>query len=97
MGALRRNNLEGVDECSVILMDVVLGHAAHPDPASELAPVIASATKPVVVALVGTRDDPQGYERTAEALAGAGAVVHASNAAATREAVALVVEAGRGR
>ena len=74
------------DDCAVVLLDVVLGHGAHPDPAVELAEVIAASSTPVVVSLVGTRDDPQDLEAQAETLAAAGAVVHASNAAATREA-----------
>src|SRR6185369_1108153 len=51
--------------CRAVLLDVVLGHAAHPDPAAELAPAIRAARdRPepldIVVALVGTPDDPQG-------------------------------------
>jgi FdrA protein len=52
--------------------------------------LISAADTPVVVSLIGTRDDPQGLESTAERLVAAGAVVHASNAAAAREAVAIV-------
>lgn len=83
----------------VVLLDVVLGHAAHPDPAAAHAPAIRDALAAarsagraldVVVSLVGTRDDPQGLERQAEALASAGASVHASNAAATRVALDLL-------
>ena len=48
----------------VILLDLVLGHGAEPDPASLLGPVIADARKdraiPVIVSLVGTDLDPQG-------------------------------------
>lgn len=80
------------DDCAVVLLDVVLGHGAHPDPADELAPLLESSPTPVVVALVGTRDDPQGLEGTAERLAAAGAIVHASNAAAAREALGLLAE-----
>ncbi|WP_246222657.1 hypothetical protein [Phytoactinopolyspora limicola] len=83
-------------ECAVVLLDVVLGHGAHPDPAAELAPAIARARAggngsgpAVVVGLVGTDDDPQGLDRQATALAEAGASVHLSNAAAAREAVRL--------
>ena len=64
--------------------------APHPDPAGDLAAVIDGAATPVMVSLVGTRDDPQGLEAQARRLAEAGAVVHASNAAATREALSLV-------
>ena len=43
---------------------------------------------PVVVSLTGTANDPQGYASVTEVLAGAGASVFLSNAAATRHAVA---------
>ncbi len=79
-------------DCAVVLLDVVLGHGAHPDPAAELAEVIRGAQTPVIVTLVGTRDDPQGLDSQAQTLAEAGAVVHASNAAATREALSLLTE-----
>ena len=83
--------------CGVLLVDLVLGHGSHPDPAGELADAIRSArvtahesgrALPVVVSLTGTDGDPQGYARTAEILAGAGASVFLSNAAAARHAVA---------
>ncbi|KWX00748.1 FdrA family protein [Carbonactinospora thermoautotrophica] len=73
----------------VVLLDVVLGHGAHPDPAADVAEVIRGATLPVVVALVGTEADPQGLARQARTLCGAGAYVFASNASAARHAVAL--------
>ncbi|RIQ18807.1 hypothetical protein DY240_20725, partial [Jiangella rhizosphaerae] len=85
--------------CGVVLLDVVLGHGAHPDPAAELAPAIVRARNvagargrdlAVVVALVGTADDPQGLEEQARALRDAGASVHLSSAAAARAAIALV-------
>ena len=78
---------------AAILIDVVLGHAAHPDPAAELAMPIKAAIEKhgvsVVVALIGTRDDPQGLTRQAETLVEAGAHVHQSNAAAARHALAF--------
>jgi len=74
----------------VLLLDVVLGHGAEPDPATELARSIAGIAQPVVIALVGTSTDPQGLAAQAERLAAAGAEVHLSNAAATRRAVELV-------
>ncbi len=76
--------------CAVVLLDVVLGMGAHPDPASDLAAVISRYDGPVVVSLVGTRDDPQGLEEQAVRLVEAGAVIHASNAAATRHALTFV-------
>jgi FdrA protein len=76
--------------CGVVLLDVVLGHGAHPDPAAELAPSIAATDVPVVVSLIGTAGDPQGLERQAALLCDAGAAVFASNAEAARHAVQLV-------
>jgi FdrA protein len=90
--------------CAVLLLDVVLGYGAHPDPAHSLAPAIAQARErasadgrdlAVVVSLTGSRDDPQGRDTTAGALAATGASVHLSNAAAARTAVALIAGAGQ--
>jgi FdrA protein len=83
----------------VVLLDVVLGHGADPDPATAIAPAIRMAQDRatdrgdrlvVVVSLCGTRDDPQDLQRQANRLADAGAVVHLSNARAARAAVELV-------
>jgi len=89
---------------AVIMLDVVLGHGAHPDPAAELAPAIAAARAgrgdrdlPVVVSLIGARSDPQGLTAQAVALAAAGADVFASNAQAARFACDLVARIGGGR
>ena len=78
------------DETAVILLDVVLGHGAEPDPASALARMIGSARRPVVVAVVGTRADPQDLAQQVRLLADAGAEVHLSNAGATRRAIDLI-------
>ncbi len=94
---LARLAAEAADpQVGVILLDVVLGHGAHPDPASELAPAIAAALAgrgagdlAVVVSLIGARSDPQGLAGQAAALAGAGAHVFASNAQAARFACEL--------
>ena len=77
-------------DTGVLLLDVVLGHGAEADPSSLLAPAIAQVPQPVVVALVGTAHDPQGRDRQAQQLAGAGAEVHLSNAGAARRAVELL-------
>ena len=78
---------------AVLLLDVVLGHAAHPDPAAELGPAIAAARAradlTVVVSLIGAASDPQHPSAQAAALQAAGAHVFASNAAATRFACDL--------
>ncbi len=77
---LRRLRQEAADEkVGLILLDVVLGEGAHPDPASELAPAIAAvvqqAVREVVVVLIGTDEDPQGLEEQEARLQAAGAVV----------------------
>src|SRR4051794_12325862 len=77
-------------ETAVLLLDVVLGHGAEPDPAALLAPALAGVRQPVVVAVVGTAADPQGLDRQVRTLAEAGAEVHLSNAGASRRAVALL-------
>jgi FdrA protein len=77
-------------EPAVLLLDVVLGYGADPDPASSLVPALRDAGLPAVVALIGTEADPQGWSRQADALAAAGAAVFASNAAAVRHALGLV-------
>ena len=79
----------------VLLLDVVLGHGAEPDPAARLAPALAEVAQPVVVAVVGTAHDPQDLDRQVRALVDAGAEVHLSNAAATRRAVALTIGGAR--
>jgi FdrA protein len=81
-------------ETGVVLLDVVLGYGAHPDPASELAPLVerALAERPdglsVVVSLCGADRDPQGLDGQAAALRAAGAQVTRSSAAAARLALA---------
>lgn len=77
-------------ETAVVLLDLVLGHGAEPDPASVLAPAIAGARVPVVVSVVGTGADPQDLTAQVDALVGAGAEVHLSHAGATRRALALL-------
>src|SRR5690606_18730943 len=89
---------------AVILLDVVLGHVGHSDPASVLGPAIAEARAQarregrdlaVVVALCGTEDDPQPAPEQAEALARAGAIVQWSHEQAVLTALAALQQAGR--
>jgi FdrA protein len=82
----------GDPSVSVLLLDVVLGYGAHPDPAGELAPAIEGVGKHVVVALCGAAGDPQGLDAQRERLEAAGAVVTRSNAVAAR----LATEASGG-
>src|SRR3954453_1675636 len=88
------SNLAARREPAVLLLDVVLGYGADPHPAHSLAPALTAARRngplPVVVSLIGTEGDPQGWSRQADALAAAGAAVFASNAQATRYALDLL-------
>ena len=82
---IRRLRQEAADpEVGVILLDVVLGEGAHPDPARELAPVIQEIISDwgnrerrseIVAIVVGTGDDPQGLPAPVDRLREAGAVV----------------------
>jgi FdrA protein len=91
---IRRLEKEAADpEVAVILLDVVLGYGAHPDPASELAPAIAAAIQTartagrrleVVAVVSGTDGDPQGIDGQIQQLREAGARIETSNDAAAR-------------
>ena len=78
----------------VLLIDVVLGYASHPDPAGVLAPVIREALEArpqliVVGYVLGTEADPQVRSRQETALTQAGVRLAPTNAAAARLAAAL--------
>ena len=68
---------------AVILLDVVIGFGAHPDPAGTIVRVVATAgaERPIVVASVtGTDDDPQDRRTQMAKLVNAGIVVAPTNA-----------------
>ncbi|MFH1928407.1 MAG: acyl-CoA synthetase FdrA [Chloroflexota bacterium] len=80
-------------EVAVIVLDVVLGYGAHPDPAGELGAAIRQARGKAasegrelifVTSVTGTKGDPQGLDRQVRALEDAGVVVCECNAAAAR-------------
>jgi succinyl-CoA synthetase alpha subunit len=88
---------------AVILLDLVIGYGAHPDPAGELAETIKKARAaakrakrylPVVVSICGTPQDPQGFASQRKKLEAAGAIVMPSNAQAVRLA-ALIATRGK--
>jgi len=91
---IRRMLQEAHDpEVAVLMLDVVLGYGAHPDPAAELGPAICQARQiaqeasrelAVVASITGTEGDPQVLKRQAGELGEAGVVVCDSNAAAAR-------------
>ncbi len=97
---IRRLHQEAHDpDTAVIVLDVVLGYGAHPDPASELAPAILQATAMraemgrelvVIASVTGTEADPQKLSRQTQALQGAGVLVCESNAAAARLAAYIL-------
>jgi len=85
-------------EVAVLLLDVVLGHGAHPEPAAEMLPAIRAAREAaqrdkrelaVVAFVCGTERDPQGLARQVATLREAGVVLAASNAQAARTAAAI--------
>jgi FdrA protein len=79
----------------VVLLDVVLGHGAHPDPAGPVAAAVrearAAADRPIafVASICGTAADPQGFDAQAGTLREAGVLLAGSNAAAARLAIRL--------
>jgi len=83
----------------VLLVDLVLGRAAHPDPAQPLAAAIQDAraaaaragrTLAVVASVVGTETDPQDLRAQIATLQRAGVEVLPSNAQACRFAALLL-------
>jgi FdrA protein len=87
-------------DVGVVLLDLVLGRAAHPDPGGSLAAAIRDArhaaerdgrTLHAVASIVGTEYDPQGLAAQIGALEAAGTVLLPSNAQAARFA-ALALE-----
>jgi len=88
---------------TVILLDVVLGYGAHPDPAGALVPFIEEARATAerrgryisfVASVVGTEEDPQSFSTQVRKLEDAGVVVMPSNAQAARMA-SLIATRGR--
>jgi len=82
-------------QTAVILMDVVLGYGAHPNPAEELAEAIRKirSDHPQIVwiaSIVGTDDAPQNLSQSIDDLQKAGVIICDSNAQAARLAAFLV-------
>ena len=80
---------------AVILFDVVLGFGSHPDPKSELLPVIHAIRSKaphitLIASLLGTPGDPQGYESQKRALAEVGVHVCEAHARAARLSGAII-------
>lgn len=90
-------------DVGVLLIDVVLGYGANPDPAGALVPAIGAARSTaeeegrglvVVASVCGTEGDPQGLAAQEHVLTEAGVTLFPSNAQAAAFAAA-VVEAAR--
>jgi FdrA protein len=85
-------------QVAAIVLDVVLGYGAHPDPAAELGPAVVQAKRSaqangreliVIASVTGTDADPQNRRRQVERLAAAGVIVCTSNAAAAHLAAQI--------
>jgi succinyl-CoA synthetase alpha subunit len=108
-GAVRRERIEreAADPATaVLLLDVVLGYGAHPDPAGDLTPALEGARRAagaagrglaIVASVTGTERDRQVRSVQAAALRRAGVVVMDSNAQAARLAALIAARAGGGR
>src|SRR5665213_127381 len=93
---------------AVIVLDVVLGYASHPDPAGALAPAIAQGKAAckrdgrhlaVIAFVCGTEDDPQRLSAQQATLREAGALVAPNSTAAAMLAgeIAARAQAGSGQ
>lgn len=97
---LQRLAQEAADpQTGLILLDVVLGDGAHPNPASELAPAIATAKAkaqaagrelPVIAIVCGTDLDPQNMAEQIAQLEAVGVLVETENEKAVQRAGAWV-------
>jgi FdrA protein len=85
---------------AVILLDVILGYGAHPDPAGDLLPAIEQAIRQgqaggrslaVVASVCGTEQDPQRRSAQIDALRAHDVIVMPSNAQAARLAAGIAV------
>ncbi len=100
---LRASMIEASGETDdALLLDVVLGDLAHPDPAGALAPSLRKATEraashgrryAIFASLIGTDLDPQIYSRQQEILESVGAKVSPSNSETARLAALALVGA----
>jgi FdrA protein len=83
------------EEVAAIILDVVLGYGANPNPAATLAPacaaVMADGGPQVVAYVLGTEADPQGYHAQRAALVDAGCIVTETACRASLVAAAIAV------
>ena len=86
----------GGRDVAVVLLDVVLGHGSHANPAGEIAATCADLVArgtAVVAYVLGTHADPQDFDAQRRTLREAGALVAQTSAHAAR--VAAAISAGR--
>jgi FdrA protein len=90
-------------ETAVILLDLVLGYGAHPNPLAELIPVIAEAQRhaqadgreiPIICSVTGTDQDPQNKSLVVDTLKKAGVIVCRSNAEASKLCKQIICQGG---
>jgi hypothetical protein len=105
-GTVRREWIrrEAADPATaVLLLDVVLGYGAHPDPAGEVLPALDAARRDaraagrglaLVASVVGTDADPQNRATQVARLEAGGVTVMPSNARAARLAALIARRAG---
>ncbi len=85
---------QGADpHVAVLLLDVVLGYGAHPDPASQIAPACAAIIERggprIVVYVLGTDHDPQNLAAQRRAFIDAGCIVPTTSVRASLAAAAI--------
>jgi FdrA protein len=82
-------------DVGVVLLDVVLGHGVHPDPAGHLADMLCGRDghTPVIASVTGTEADPQSWSGQVAKLEAAGVIVAQSNAQAAELAIAALPSA----
>jgi FdrA protein len=80
-------------QVAAIILDVVLGYGANPDPAGVLAPVcesvMGSGGPQIVAYVLGTEGDPQGFNDQRDRLVTAGCIVTETSARASLVAAAI--------
>ncbi len=93
----------GDPQTAVIILDVVLGHGSHPDPAAEMAPAIERAIRTaardgrklaITGFVCGTDADPQNLQRQQTALRKAGMLLARTSTEAARLAARIVAPTG---
>lgn len=90
-------------ETAVLLLDIVLGYGADPDPAGSLAPALRRARAiaetagrylAIVASVCGTEKDPQNLQQQEQTLRDSGVIVMSSNVQASKLAGRIVRLAG---